>query len=141
MADQGLERLETHAAGVEGVVVRDLGSLVVEEDAAVRLEEGERDLGVPFVGAVADAQEAAATQAVVEEVEVHALVEVLFGAERMCVVVFGPDVPEYLFSDHWAPSCEFRTVPASRRADCSTAVQCPNCARRQRTDYGAASLE
>ena len=100
VAEQGLERLETHAAGVEGVVIRDLGALVVEEDAAVGLEEGERDLGVPFVGAVADAQEAAATLAVVEKVEVHALVEVLLGAERMGVVVFRPDVAEYLFSDH-----------------------------------------
>ena len=85
-------RLKLHAAGVEAVVILDLRALPVEEHGAVGLVEGERDLGVLLVRAVADAEEAAEPLRVVEEVEVHTLVEVLFWAEGVGIVVLGLDV-------------------------------------------------
>ena len=90
--DQRLDGLELHATGVEGVIGLDLRALPVEQHGAVGLVERERYFGILLVRAVADAQEAAEPPGVVEEVEIHALVEVLLGAERVGVVVFGLDV-------------------------------------------------
>jgi hypothetical protein len=76
---QALERLlhlEAHAPRVEGVVAGDLRALEVEEHGPVRPIQADGRLRHPLVGAVADAQEAALATARVEEVEVHALVEV-----------------------------------------------------------------
>jgi hypothetical protein len=62
-----------------------------------------KSIGVAFVGAVADAEKAAALEAAVEEVEVHALVEVLFRAEGVGVVVAGLDIAVDVCGDHGAP--------------------------------------
>ena len=56
--------------------------------------ERQRHLGVALVRAVAEAQEAAAVPRAVEEVEVHALVEVRLRPERVRVVVLRRDVAE-----------------------------------------------
>ena len=53
------DHLEAHAARVERVVVRDLGPVEHERDAAVGEVEARRQLGVALVGAVAEAEEAA----------------------------------------------------------------------------------
>ena len=113
-----------HAAGVVGVVVGDFGALVVEEHAAVGLVEAERHFGVLLVGAVADAEEAAALEARVEEVEVHALVEVRLGSERVGVVVVGLMSPNTCAVTIRVPPCLMRPLPADAAI----------VARRRRTD-------
>ena len=91
---QWLDDLEAHFAGVHGVVVGYLGALVVEEHLAGGQEEAQRYLRVPLVRPVAHTQETAVPAALVEEVEIHALVEVLFRAQRMCVVVLSCDISQ-----------------------------------------------
>ena len=89
---QLLERrddLEARAAGVERVVVRDLGPVVRERDPAVGQVETRRELGVALVGAVAEAEEAADALRRVVDVEVHRLVEVRRLLQRVHVLVLG----------------------------------------------------
>ncbi len=79
--------LPLHAAGVERVVVRDLGPLEPEADLAVGQVEAHRHLGIPLVRPVADAEEATDLVFGIEDVHVHALVEVRLGAELVHVLV------------------------------------------------------
>ncbi len=88
-SSNGSTIVEAHAAGVERVVVRDLGPLEHEADSAVGQVEAHRHLGVALVGPVADAEEATDSGCRVEDVEVHALVEVRLGAELVHVLVGG----------------------------------------------------
>ena len=86
---EGRQGLEAHAARLEAAVVGDLGALEVEEHGTVRLVEADRGLGVALVGTVADACEAADALRRVEEVEVHALVEVRLAGVLVQVLVGG----------------------------------------------------
>ena len=92
---EAVDDLELHAARVHRVVVGDLGPLVLEEHAAIGHVQRQRHLSVAFVGAIPEAQEAAAVAFAVKEVEVHALVEIGFRAQGVGVVVLGRDVTEY----------------------------------------------
>jgi hypothetical protein len=87
-----LDDLEAQPPGVEGVVVLDLGALEHEHHPAVREVQADGHLGLALVGAVPHAEPAAERLAGVEEVEVHALVEVRLGSELVRVVVLGDDV-------------------------------------------------
>ena len=91
-----LQHLEAAAPGVEGVVVLDLGPLEHEEHASVRQVEGHGHLGLALVGAVPQPDEAPDRLLPVEEVEVHALVEVRLRPEGMREVVFRNDVADDL---------------------------------------------
>ena len=107
---QRLDHLEAHAAGVHRVVVLDHRAIVLEQHAAVGQVERQRHLGAALVRAVAQPHEAAALARAVEEVEVHALVEVRLGPQRVGVVVLPRDVTEN--RDHVSP--RIRTARPNR---------------------------
>jgi hypothetical protein len=88
---QFLERrddLEARPARIERVVVRDLGPLEHERDAAVGEVDACRQLREPLVGTVAEPEEAPDSRLGVVDVEVHGFVEVRRRLERVHVLVF-----------------------------------------------------
>ncbi len=82
-----LQHVEADAAGVKGVVGRDLGPLEHEPDPPTGQIEAHRHLRVALVGPVATAEPPADALGGVVEVEVHALVEVRLRTELVHVLV------------------------------------------------------
>ena len=77
------------AASLEAFVVLDLGPLEVEEHASIGPVDADGGLGVALVGAIAHAQEASQLLRRIEEVEIHALVEVRLPRVFVGVLVLG----------------------------------------------------
>src|SRR5581483_5736567 len=85
----GFENLVAQPAGGESLVIADLRPAEVAGDPPAREIQADRDLGVPLVDTVADAEPAAELAPVVEAVDVHALVEVHHRLDGVGVLVFG----------------------------------------------------
>jgi hypothetical protein len=84
---EGTYHRPRQAAGIEGGVRGDAGPAEHETHPAVGEVEAHGHLGAALVGPVAAPEEAAHLLRGVEEVDVHALVEVRLGSELMHVLV------------------------------------------------------
>ena len=92
----GFDDTEFQATGVKRVVVVDGRTFETEEDAAVGQIEADSHFGVALVGPVSQADKAANGPIGIEEVEVHALVEIRLFAQGMGVVVPGDQIADDL---------------------------------------------
>ena len=94
--DKGFDDLETASPGRELLVRRDLGAPKCERHAAIGQVDTGRLFCIPFIGAIAETHEASDRLIRIEEVEIHALVEIRLGAERVREVILRDDVPDDL---------------------------------------------
>jgi hypothetical protein len=102
---EGFDDVERHTATLEGFVGATFGSREHEADATVGQVDATRHLAAAFVGPIRQTKPGADSTCAVEDVEVHALVEVLRGLDRMRVLVlrFQPNAHAFSCSGHRLP--------------------------------------